>query len=538
MRSKTTLFSLLALTGLLACSKEKVCQSDQKLCGYTCTAVLTDAANCGACDHACDVGEVCSTGACVCPSPRTDCSATGAGSCVDLSNDPQNCGACGASCPGELLCGQNGSGQVGCVVSCPSGQFDCNHACASTATDFYNCGACGRACGTNEHCQGGLCLADLYLACFNTSEVREASLALEPAGVPLGTDSGPTRMTWLGNDLFVANTSSNTISEVRFDLPSVRSTSGASSIKLWSKGSWIDLEFIENHAGLLYVSNASAGTVVVVDPASGAVVDEIPLGRPAFPSDVPSPQGIAFVTQASAPTDKAYVALNGMNQVAVLDVSGVPGCQPPSPAAPACGTEGSCDIGKTCVNGKCQPPPCGHIIERIDVQPLASPNGQAQPARLLLRNSTLYVTLWNLDAFWQPAGSGRLAMIDTSNDTVGLIDLGDACKNPADLALLGDVLYVTCGAFDYSTSPPTILGNGILPIDLSGATPTVKALIPVGATEAPGRLAFCGGVGYAGDRNSGTVLRLDPASGQVNQRATLCPAANGYAYVADLTCGP
>src|SRR5512137_610692 len=74
------------------------------------------------------------------------------GACVGLATDPANCGACGAVC---------GAGQ-----NCASGT--CVYGTAQ------NCGAPGRTCATGERCVSGDCLADLYLACFDTNEVREA----------------------------------------------------------------------------------------------------------------------------------------------------------------------------------------------------------------------------------------------------------------------------------------------------------------------------------------------------------------------------
>jgi DNA-binding beta-propeller fold protein YncE len=341
----------------------------------------------------------------------------------------------------------------------------------------------------------GPCVADLYVACFNTSELRAASADLEPAGVSFPTDAGPIAMAWLGGKLFVANSLANTVSHVSFDPPAVRSTYGEGSIKIPSNGGGIDLEFIEAHDALLYVSNASVGTIVVVSP-DGGLVDEIALAQKA--EDAPNPQGIAFVGE------KGYVALNGTDQIAILDVS------------------------------------TRTVSKWIDVSGLASPNGDARPARFAEYGSRLFVTLWNVDASWAPMGSGRLAVIDTATDELdssvtdgdlaGGIDLGADCVDPADLALLGDALYVTCG--------PYAATGAVVRIDLSSSPPFQRKTIAVPEGVSPGKLAFCKGVGYFGDRNLGRVFRFEPDTEQMTGSA-LCPAGTtGDAYVPDIVCGP
>jgi hypothetical protein len=377
---------------------------------------------------------------------------------------------------------------------------------------------CGRACGTNERCKVGLCIADLYLACFNTAELREATATLEPAGTPLAVPPAPIGLAWVAPEMFVASAGvggAETLWRAQFDPPAVR----ADRI-LTTAVAQPDFEYLAAHDGLLYLAHASVGTLLVVAP-DGTPVDEIPL-RVNMGDPNPFPQGIAFLGE------KAYVALNGSNEVVVLDVSAEPAC--------AAGT---------------QAPPCAAVIKRIGVQPLASAGALAGPSRFAVAGGRLYVTLWNLDASFNvpPGGTGRLAVIDTTNDALdpsvayggigGLLDLGAGCLDPADVALLGETLFVTCGAFDYSAYPAvTIRGTGIVPIDLSGAAPRLLPIVSASSSEAPGKLAFCGGTGYVADRNSGTVFRFDPVARTLSGQALCPPAANGYAYVADLACGP
>jgi hypothetical protein len=422
---------------LSACSKEKVCASDQVLCADACARLDTDPGNCGACGHACAQGQVCTAGACV-----------------------------------------FGTAQ--------------------------NCGALGRTCGTGETCRSGSCIADLYLACFDTNEVREATSALAPAGVPVATAAGPISLAWLGDALAVADSINGTVEVLRFDPPGVRARTIA--IPAGNVG-FSDLEFVTAAGGLLYVSNAAANVLDVLDPVALRIADEIPLG-----AGFVNPQGI-LVTGT-----KAYVALNGSSEVVVVDVS-------PSAA--------------------CTAPPCGAVTKRIALPAsFASPGGAPMPARLALVGGKLYVTLWNLDpATFSPAGSGRLAVVDTASDALvadagsAPIDLGSACQNPADVAAVGTVLHVTCGYATFAT-PPVISGAAIVPVDVSSATPAVGTPLPLPAYN-PGDLAFCGTAGYVGDRASGAVLRYDPASSSITSTQTLCPppSQGSAAFVAALACG-
>lgn len=499
---------LSALTLLAGCDQELVCAADQQACGDACAAIGTDPDNCGGCGIACAPGESCVSGSCTCPATACD------GACVDLESDPANCGACGVACAGDQVCTTDDAGVTACAGAC-AGSFQqlCGRACVDRATNPWHCGECGRACGTNERCSGGRCLADLYLACFNTSELRGASAALEAAGIPLRADPGPVSLAWSSGVLFAASAApggSETLWAARFGAPGARIEP-----VVRTRIPQPDLQFVAEHEGLLYVSHSSVGSLLIVT-GLGALVEEIPLST----SPAANPQGIAFVGS------EAYVALNETGEVVVLDVSNVPAC--------AAGTRS---------------PPCATELARVDVQPLAAEDALARPSHLAVAGGRVFVALWNLDPYWSvPAGgTGRLAVIDpatraldqtvSSGGTKGLVDLGAGCLNPADAAVHGTTLYVTCGAFDYSAWPEvTIQGAGIARVDLSGATPAVLAMLPAAAGSAPGSLAFCEGTGYVADRNSGQVFRLDPSAGAVDG-AELCPPANGFAYVADLECG-
>jgi hypothetical protein len=516
MRTPRLLLLPLALAALAACNEDRLCASDQLLCGDACVAVASDAANCGACGNACDAGNTCSEGVCRCDGGRVECG----DACVDLESDPAHCGACGDACDGATLCTTDGEGATSCQDACAlPAQTACGRACVALADDPWNCGACDRACGTNERCEAGACVADLYVACFNSDEVRAATRALEPAGLPIAVAPGPMAFAFLGDALYLASarwTGVETLSELRRDPPAVRA-----AVLRELNAPIQDIQALAAHDGLLYVSHTSVGTLLVLAP-DGAVVDEVPLLPAGAPPDAesPNPHGIAFAG------DDAYVALNERNEIVVLDVSGM----------------------AACARGEAEPP-CASEVARIDVQPLASAGALTRPSGLVTVGGRVYAALWNLDATWSPpaGSSGRLAAIDAAARALdpavvtggvgGLVDLGAGCLNPADLALHEGTLWVTCGAFDYSNYPAVaITGGGVVPVDVSGSTPVPGAAIPAGPGEAPGNLAFCGGTGYVGDRNSGRVFRLDPSAGLVDG-TELCPAVDSFAYVTDLACG-
>ena len=508
------LIPLVALLALgVACDKQKTCSSDMKLCGDACAKLDTDPLNCGACGNACSAGNECRAGQCFCPDGRASCG----GACVDLLSDPAHCGGCGTACTGADVCTTPGGGPTACGSTCATGQTDCDRACVNLQTHRQNCGACGRTCGSNEHCSAGRCIADLYLACFNSDEVREATGTLAAAGIPLSVAKGPIGLAWAGDLLGVlsgATGGAETLTMFHFDLPGLRKA------PVWQTSTAKpDVEYVAEHAGLLYLSHNSLGTLLIVTP-SGRVVDEVRLVPTGAQN--PNPQGIAFDA-----AERAYVALQQPGDVLVLDVSQAPSC--------AAGT---------------RTPPCTTELARVDLNALASPTATPMPARITVAAGHAFVALWNLDAYWSvPAGStGRLAAISTdtlaldaafAGSTNGLVDLGPDCLNPADVAASGGKLYVTCGAFDYSNYPAvTITGSGITPVDISGSTAQVLPRVAAAADQAPGKLAFCGSTGYVGDRNSGTVWVFDPSSGSTSLGAgvELCPPSNGYAYIADIAC--
>ncbi len=387
-------------------------------------------------------------------------------------------------------------------VVCTSEQVTCDGQCISLRSDPANCGDCGRSCNPGESCSAGLCCQGascppaVYAACFNGNAVQGATAAPVPVGAPLPMDaSGPISLAWRGSSLWVANSISNTLNRMRVSPSGLAADGAFPTVSVPVSGPFSDLEFLAEWNGLLYVSNAAVGSLVIVDPdAASPIVAEVLLG------DFSYPQGIAFAG------GKAYVALNGSGEVVVVDLT-----------------------ART-------------VTRRIDLSTLASAGASALPSRLAVSGNRVYVTLWNLDATFSPAGPGRLAVIDATTDalvpSVNPVDLGGSCLNPAGIAVLGGTAWVTCGFFPYTaTSAADITGASFVPVDVSGSVPLVGAAVPA-LLAAPGALSFCNGVGYAADRFSGNVLRFDPAAGAVTARGLVCPASGtGSSFVSDVICG-
>ena len=384
-------------------------------------------------------------------------------------------------------------------VVCTTAQATCNGQCASLSSDPGNCGECGRSCGAGESCSAGLCCQGsqcppaVHAACFNGGAVQGATAALTPVGAPVPVESGPISLAWTGTSLWVANSISNTLDRMKVSPAGLAADGSFPTVSIPVSGFFSDLEFLAERNGLLYVSNAAVGSLLIVDPTTSSIA-EVRLG------DFSYPQGIAFAG------NKAYVALNGSGAVAVVDLA------------------------------------TRMVTKTISLVSLASAGGNALPSRLVASGSQLFVTLWNLDGAFAPAGNGRLAVVDTAADAlapiVNPVDLGSSCLNPAGLALSGDTLWVTCGFFPYTaTTAADITGAAFVPVALGAGAPIVGTAVPA-AGAAPGAITFCDGVGFVGDRFSGNVLRFDPASRAVTARGLVCaPTTTGSSFVADVICG-
>ena len=414
-------------------------------------------------------------------------------------------------------------------LTCPSDQIACGGRCAAVAVDPSNCGACGNPCAAGEACRGGACtdcaagcgagrcqegtcLADLYVACFASDEVRGVVADLEPAGPPFRADNGPVSLAASGGSIWVSHSLVPTLLGLRPDRSAPR--------RITLGGS--DVEVVRPFGALLAASDSGSGTLVVVDPVRAAAVDEVDLA--ASPGDYPNPLAPAFVeTTAYLPLygSAAVPSFAEAQAIAVLDLS---------------------------ASATCSAPPCGSVARRISLdQPSGAfapgtydPPGFPFPSRAVAVEAPpgrfrVFVTLANLRLgafgyYTDPAGHGRLAVVDAAaGDALSALDLGPGCLNPGGLAALGTTLWVACG------------GSGaLLPVDASSESPSVGAPLALPPFFVPGNLAFCGGQGFVTDQYSGSIARFDPAGLAPVAAAAVCPVdpVAGFAWAADVACGP
>jgi len=81
----------------------------------------------------------------VCPTGTACCN----GTCTPVLWDRNNCGACGNACTGSCI--------QGTCSPCFGGQALCGGVCREIQLDPSHCGACFNQCGPGQNCAGGLC---------------------------------------------------------------------------------------------------------------------------------------------------------------------------------------------------------------------------------------------------------------------------------------------------------------------------------------------------------------------------------------------
>jgi Stigma-specific protein, Stig1 len=482
------------LVALLAgCARELVCPTGEVDCGGTCVSLLSDRHHCGACGVACGPLEVCSAGDRTCAPGIDVCG----GQCIDLARDPDHCGTCATACAPEELCHSTS----GCVASCPAGTTACNRACVALDSDPFHCGACGNICSPGERCRSGQCRADLYVACMATNEVVPVTADLALAGGSLVTPGAPSDVAFL--DAAVVAASAVFPSSAYVTIFPVDPTRSTRTVSISSN----DLSRFQVHGNMLLLSNAAAGTLIVLD-SSGNVLDEIPL--PGQQSG-PNPHGVAVLGNT------AWVALYGNDPssgqtIAKVDLSTI---------------GGGASLGK---------------IGLLQVPGAYDPPGLPLPDSVAVDGERVYVTLKNWaddpnDTFTfyaMPAGSGRLAIITpAAGDDVTIVDLGTSCGSPGDIVLHGTTLWITCGGFSY----PELARRRLLPVDISTGIPLLGPPIDLG-DFVPAKLAFCGGMGYVGDQMTGAVIRFDPVARAAEAPVNVCPPGLFFTSVTDIACPP
>jgi len=420
----------------------------------------------------------------ICPSNQTACGEV----CRTLQADPQNCGACGKACPASEVC------QAGACTTCALG------------------------CTSARGCQAGLCLPDLEVACFASGEVQGLAGDLSATGPATKVDGGPISLAPLAGRTWVAHS---------FPTPTLRGVGldGSATASLVLGGG--DLEIVRSYAGaygraagLLYVSDVTSSSIVVVDPdraasdPAHAVVDEVVVRRVTGVGE--NPHGIAFAG------GKAYVALSGdFNSGGYAAGQAVAVVSLPTSA--------------------CTSPPCAAVARYLSlsgVPGVADPSAFPFPSGAVAVGSKVYVTLANLKQgggyYGTPAGPGKLLSVDTANsDALSVVDL-PGCPNPGNLVASGMTLWIACGGSCFSVPP---VAGAVVAVDISGTTPVPGTALAAGVHSVG--IALCGGMGYVSDQCSGDVVRFDPAGILPFSSGTaVCPMSNGFALAADVACAP
>lgn len=118
---KTTLRRSLLVAGVLASAcggraSTNPCEAGLTRCGGVCVDERIDAANCGACGHACFVAQACVDRVCECPAGESACD----GACIDPQSDWNHCGAA-ADCTGGVVCDEGDACGEG---SCQTAWYD------------------------------------------------------------------------------------------------------------------------------------------------------------------------------------------------------------------------------------------------------------------------------------------------------------------------------------------------------------------------------------------------------------------------------
>ncbi|MGZ6140553.1 MAG: hypothetical protein ACXWLA_07750 [Myxococcaceae bacterium] len=192
-----------------------------------------------------------------CNTGLTKCADT----CVATQTDSNNCGSCGSACNGGNVCVAGG-----CV--CPVGQQVCNGICTVIATDPRNCGSCGYVCGSGQACNQGVCedcgsggcRTALVAGCIATpggylQEIHDlpGGLLLDAAANPPGA-SFPDALGVLGSVLLYADDDSASLFEI--PIGSLSSASATRPPLVGTSGG--------SHAGTsqLYVAPAAGGTLL------------------------------------------------------------------------------------------------------------------------------------------------------------------------------------------------------------------------------------------------------------------------------------
>ncbi len=508
-RSLVVLASALALLLLSACPQlGVVCKEGTIRCGNGCADPTSDAKNCGSCGIACGADQVCSASTCACRAGTTDC----AGTCAVTASDAKNCGSCGHACASGEVC-EAGECKGGCALGT---SLKCGASCVDAATDPSHCGDCTTVCGAGQSCHAGKCAWDVVLACFTSGQVAGLQAGSELRGPLSDLGSGPAALALAGNVLLAADGTDARLVQASF--PALTSLGRSNTTGQVPNQVVVD-------GTTVYVINSQSGTLQVLQPGDGGVVED------------GGTQGLALATVAELPlganTWPEGIAKLGTDLWIPL-YGGFGG------AAAAAGQK----VVKVSVADPKNPTVADTVdLASVNLLPFDGGTSVARPWAIVTHKGALYVALNNLDPdTYAPSGPGLLARIDPTTKAVTTVNLGaDACLNPQWLASDGTRLVVSCGGapqYDSSYAVVSTDKAGLVLVDSSDARAgtwsaacPASAALPDGGTTCrpvmPGRFALRDGRVYLGDQNAGRLFVLDVTDAGFTER-------RGYASDAGL----
>lgn len=162
-----------------SCGEREACCGDG-LGGASCTQLVSDIRNCGACGVDCVArgrGDACQASQCSCgdfllgcvgTSESTCCASEGrVPHCANLVRDRLDCGACGNECDvtranrcdaRRCVCGDTRRQCAGTPTDrCCGDRFEV-YDCVDTSSDRDHCGDCGNRCTATQRCEAGTCV--------------------------------------------------------------------------------------------------------------------------------------------------------------------------------------------------------------------------------------------------------------------------------------------------------------------------------------------------------------------------------------------
>lgn len=529
MRGGTLAVLLLVMGSVLlaGCPRDDLlCSEGLTLCGSTCVDLSSASSDCGACDVACSVTEVCIEGACRCRAGATLCD----GQCVVTASDPSHCGGCagagGTACAPEQVCEQ---GQ--CKDSCTLADSErCGRSCVDPDTDAFHCGACGNVCSDSRSCRGGVCTYDVVAACFNTGQVVGIQAGSDVKGPAMAVGTSPLTVARLRDVLLVLDASMRLLQARLIDYGELeaRNTTGLVPNHLLVQDPYV------------YILNSTSNTLQILqhkeDPSSGY--------SPQFPKGVTltnvgsvnfgaNTNPYAFALQGS----DAYVSLLGNLQTAPSAGGRVVRVSVTDPARPVI-----TDIFEL---------PTGDAL-----MPFPGRTTVPAPAGIAMRRGWMYVALGNLDTEdFSVGGPGFLVRIDLTTRETRLIALGEGCLNPFWVVPVGERMLVSCSGaatYDRNFNIIDVKGTGLVLLGADDHVLDSFALRCPEGTSCPlasaGRFSVVGNRAYVGDNNAGRVFVIEVVGNSLVERRGLgpgaeppllvCPRSNGPSLVGDVVAIP